>query len=124
MQILVTVLFLLAALINLAPVMGAFSVARMEALYGIPIAGPDLEILLRHRAILFGIVGTILVVAAFSPEVRTIALAAGLVSMVSFIVIALAVGGYDSALQRVVWADVAGSVFLVLGYVLGGMTTS
>lgn len=119
MQALVTVLFLLAALINLGPVMGAFSTARMEALYGIPIEGPNLEILMRHRAVLFGIVGTLLAVAAFHPPLRTVAFAAGLVSMVSFLAVAAAVGEFNGEIQRVIWIDVAGIVFLVLGYVLG-----
>lgn len=121
-QILVTILFLLAALINLAPVTGVVSAERLQALYGIPIEGPDLEILMRHRAILFGIVGVFLVVAAFHPPTRNLALVVGLVSMVSYIIVALGVGGYNASLQRIVWVDVAGIVFLVLGWALGAMT--
>jgi hypothetical protein len=70
MRVLSTVLILLASLVNLAPVTGALSAERMQALYGVALPDENLVILMRHRAILFGIVGGLLAVAAFHPPLR------------------------------------------------------
>ena len=115
MGALVTTLYLVAALINLAPVSGVFGAARLEVLYGLPFADPNLLVLMRHRAVLFGIVGVLLAVAAFVPGIRTIATVAGLISMVSYIVVVWLVGPSEinDALRRVMWVDVVGIVALV-----------
>jgi hypothetical protein len=118
MRTVVVVLYLVAAIVNLAPVVGVLSAARVEALYGVPVRSPDLEILMRHRAILFSIVGALLAVAAFHAPLRSIALIAGLVSMLSFVVIAVAVGGYGPLLRRVVVIDLVATVALVLAVML------
>jgi len=115
MAALVTTLYLVAALINLVPVSGVFGAARLEALYGMPFADPNLLVLMRHRAVLFGIVGVLLAVAAFMPGVRTVAAIAGFVSMCSYIVVVWLVGPNEinDALRRVLWVDVVGVVVLV-----------
>lgn len=114
MNHLVAALLLVAGLIHLLPLPGVLGVAQLERLYGVAIDGPDLEILLRHRAVMFGLLGTLLVAAAFRPEWRALAIAAGLVSVVAFLAIALAVGGYGAAIHRVVVADVVAIACLVL----------
>jgi hypothetical protein len=118
MRALVTVLLLLAAAANLLPVLGALSTARLEALYGVVIQDTNLAILMRHRAVLFGIVGSLLAVAAFHAPVRPLAIPAGLVSMLAFVAIAGSVGDYNPLLRRVVIVDVAASVALVAAAVL------
>ena len=59
-----TALILLVAVINLLPVSGVVSSGRLRALYGVPVDEPNLLILLRHRAVLFAIVGGLLVASA------------------------------------------------------------
>jgi hypothetical protein len=108
-----TLLFLAAALINLAPMIGVTSAARLEAAYEVTLGDPNLVILMRHRALLFGAVGAALVVAAFHAPFRNFATGVGLVSMLSFVVIALLVGEYNERLRRVAMLDVLGSVLLV-----------
>ena len=108
MSYLWTVLVLIAAAINLAPVVGAIAPERMTALYGVELENPNLQILMRHRAVLFGLVGGLLVAAAFYPPLRMVGYAVGFASMVSFLVIAWLVGGYSAEIQRVVFVDVVG----------------
>lgn len=107
------VLFLLVALVKLVPMVGVLSVERLNRLYGIDIQDANLAILLRHRAVLFGVVGTLLVVAAFNPSLRPLAVALGLVSMLSFVVVAFLVGGYGAEIQKVVTIDLIASVLLI-----------
>jgi hypothetical protein len=108
MQLLWTLLVLLAAAINLAPVLGAFAPGRMSALYGVDLADPNLQILMRHRAVLFGLVGGLMLLAAFHPPLRALGYALGFSSMLSFLLIAWLVGGYSAQIQRVILVDVVG----------------
>jgi nicotinamide riboside transporter PnuC len=91
--------------------MGAGQLTR---LYGVATDDPNAVILLQHRALLFGLLGVLLIAAAFRSELRAVALVAGLVSTVSFLVIAWGVGGYNAQVARVVVADVLAVVLLLL----------
>jgi hypothetical protein len=113
-----TALLLLAALANLLPVLGVLSTARLESLYGVLLQDPNLAILMRHRAVLFAIVGGLLGVAAFHPPLRPFAIAVGLVSMLSFVAIAGLTGDYNPQLRRVVLVDVIASLGLVAAALL------
>ena len=108
MKILWIVLMVVAALINLAPVLGAQSAERMTAAYGVALDGADLQILMRHRAILFGIVGGLLAAAIFHAPLRPTATVVGFVSMISFLVLAWAVGDYGANIRRVMIVDTVG----------------
>ncbi len=113
MGTLAIVLYLVAAVINLLPVSGLFGPARFEALYAIPFQDPNLIVLMRHRAVLFGIVGVLLAASAFLPGLRNIATIVGLVSMVSYVVIMLGGGETNAALSRVLWVDGVGIAALL-----------
>jgi hypothetical protein len=92
-------------LIHLLPLSGVLGADALARLYGLDFSEPDLEILMRHRAVLFGLLGTLLMASAFRPTLRTIALWAGFASVLSFLVLAWAVGSYGTAVARVVAAD-------------------
>jgi hypothetical protein len=111
---LVTAGLLLAALIHLLPVSGALGAAHLERLYGIPVDGPDLAILLRHRAVLFGVLGVYLAIAAVRPAWQPAALTAGFASVLSFLALALAAPGHNEALARVLMADLVALAGLCL----------
>jgi len=111
-------------LVNLLPVSGALSADRLEVLYGLPFDEPNLLILMRHRAVLFGIVGGILIASALHVPLRPIGFAVGLVSMLSFVAVALLIGGYNAELRRVVVIDVVASVALVAAAVLSSAAGS
>jgi len=106
------VLLSVVALIHLLPVSGVLGAERLSARYGLDASAPDLQILLRHRAVLFGLLGTFLLLAAFRPGLRGLGLVAGWVSVLSFLVLAAGVGGYNAQVQRVVVADVIAAVCL------------
>jgi len=105
MRALSTALILLASLINLFPVSGVLSRSRLESLYGVVFQDPNVVILMRHRAVLFGIIGGLLVVSAFHVPLRPTGYAAGFLSMLSFVVIAWLVGSYNPELRRIIAFD-------------------
>lgn len=97
---------IIAGLINLAPVIGALSAQRLEALYGLPVAGqPDLEILLRHRAVLFGLLGAAMLYGAFDHAWFWPVLGAGLISMLAYAALSVSIGGYNASLRFVLIMD-------------------
>lgn len=105
MNKLVAVLLLIVGIIHLLPVVGVLGGDRLNSLYGLNLDEPNLQILMRHRAVLFGLLGALLIAAAFLPGLRTLALLAGLVSVVSFLLLAWGTPLYNEALGRVVVAD-------------------
>jgi hypothetical protein len=113
MQMIAKTLFLIVGIVNLLPISGALSANYLEKLYGVALEDPNLIILMRHRAALFGIVGALLIISAFRPSLQPLGLAAGLISMLSFVVVACLVGDYNAELQRVAIADLAASALLV-----------
>ena len=108
----VTGLMLVVAAIHLLPVSGFFGASRLFALYGLDVESPDLEVLMRHRAALFGILGAFFAYAAFVPQVQPIAMAAAAASLAAFFYLAVAVEGYSSSIRRVVRADIIAAVCL------------
>ncbi len=117
LRYLVTAMLLVAALIHLLPLSGVLGAHRLTALYGLPFEEPNLAILMRHRAVLFGMVGFFLALAAFKPGLQAAALLVGLVSVLSFLGLAWSVGGYNAQLARVVLVDLVALVCLLVGAV-------
>jgi hypothetical protein len=104
----------IAALIHLMPVVGVLGADALRELYGVAIGDPTLVILLRHRALLFGLLGAFLLASIARSTLRTPALVAGIVSTASFLLIAFDAGGYSHALQRVVIADAVALAALLI----------
>ncbi|MCG8408928.1 MAG: hypothetical protein MI923_27295 [Phycisphaerales bacterium] len=109
---------LIVAIIHLLPISGALGVERLNALYGTPITDPNLEVLMRHRAVMFGILGAYFAYAAFVPLHQPAAFLAAFVSVGSFFYLVYAVGGTNDALRTVVIADVVAAVALVIAIAL------
>lgn len=111
---LVTGLLLVVGVINLLPVLGAASGARIAAAYGIGVDGMELEVLLRHRAVLFGVLGGFVIYAAFVPSYQPAAMVMAGVSMLGYAWLVWSVGGVNANLQRVLMVDLVGVFCLVL----------
>lgn len=115
MRHLVSAMLVIAGVIHLLPLSGVLGADRLAALYGLPFAEPNLVILMRHRAVLFGLLGVFLCVAAFRPLWQPAAFIAGFVSVLSFLLLAWMEGGYNAQIGRVVVADVVALVCLGVG---------
>ena len=115
MRHLVSAMLVIVAVIHLLPLAGVLGNERLAALYGMDFSEPNLAILMRHRAVLFGLLGGFFLFAAFRPAWQRVAFVAGLVSVVSFLGLAGSVGGYNAHIAHVVTADVVAFVCLVIG---------
>ncbi len=114
MERLITGILFLVGAINLYPVVGVLSVKMLSNLYLIDVQDNDLLILLKHRAIIFGLLGGFIIYSAFKPELQWLAIIMGFVSMFSFIVIAFLVGDYGTGIRKVIIADVIALVGLLI----------
>ena len=114
----ITGLMLVVALIHLLPISGFFGIERLTSLYDVEINGANMEILMRHRAILFGILGGFLAYAAFRPAMQPIAFLAAFISLSSFFYLTLSVSGFSEAIRKIIIADIVASVCLVGAIVL------
>lgn len=114
MAFFVKAVLILVGLVNLAPVVGVLSQSHLFRLYGVAIENQDLLLMMRHRAVLLGLVGATLVAAAWLPGLRTAACILGLVSMISFVVLVLGSGGVGAPLLKIAVIDGVAIVVLVL----------
>ena len=115
MKHVVSVTLVLVGIIHLLPLPGVLGRKRLESLYGISIEDPDLLIVMRHRAVLFEILGAFFLVAALRVELQAVALIVGFGSVMSFLWLARSVGGYNGQVARVYVADLAALALLVTG---------
>lgn len=101
-----------AAILNLLPAVAVVSVDRAAGAYGLDAVDGDLRLLLRHRGMLFAILGAGLLVAVFRPRLRTAAITANAVSMAGFVALLPFEQPVGPALLRVAKLDMLGLLVL------------
>lgn len=105
----------MVGVVNAVPTLGLVSAEWMRSAYGLDFLDDDLALLLRHRAVLFGMLGAGLVVAMWRPCWRDPAVAATAVSLPSFPIPALTAGSVNTALLRVAALDIGAVTALSAG---------
>ena len=109
-SVIVSIILIGLGFIHIAPSIGLFGVKFLTDLYGINASEANLQILMRHRAVLFGILGGFILHSVWQPEWRMIALFMALIGTASFCLLCWQVGGYNSQLQRVMRIDLVAAV--------------
>jgi hypothetical protein len=112
----ITILSLfIAAIIHALPAVGLLGANWLHKLYGIEFSEPNTLLLMQHRAVLFGVVALVFLHAIFQPDYRVFALVLGLITTVSFVLLALPFESFNVLVVRVAKIDVVVIVFLVAG---------
>ena len=114
----ITFCLVVVGLINLAPVVGVISAQKLESAYSVTLAGNDLAILMRHRALLFGILGAFILYSAFVPFYQSAAMIMGGVSMIGFALLVFGTGDYNEAIGKVLFIDILGILVLLAAVIL------
>lgn len=117
MQLLVSAMLVVVAIIHLLPLSGVLGATQLASLYGLDFSDPNLAILMRHRAVLFGLMGAFFLYTAFKPALQPIAFVAAFVSIVSFLVLAWMTGSYNPQVARICTGDVVALVALVVAII-------
>ena len=110
-----TIALFVSGIIHLIPIDGVSGPTALTQLYGIEVVDSNVAILLQHRALLFGILGVLMLLAIVLPSIRITVLVAGLLSAAGFIFVSMWVGGYNPAISRVIRADAIASALLAAG---------
>lgn len=119
MELIFRITLFIAGVINLLPSVLAFLPDKISKSYGIEIPNENYELLLRHRAILFGIIGGLMIYSAVAKKHYEVSTVIGLISMISFIVLFFLIGGdINSELKKVMSIDIVGTVILCIGFIL------
>ncbi len=123
MRWVVSAVLLLVGVLHLLPLVGVVSRTQLTRLYGVDVDTPTLELLLRHRAVLFGLLGAFLLVAAFRAPLQWAALIAAVFSVASFLVLAWLVPGAQAhpAIALVVRLDWIALALLVVALIAYGV---
>lgn len=124
MKHITTALFTIVGLINCAPLMGITGDSMLASLYAVDVASPDISLLLRHRAALFGIVGGYILISAFRPKHRPAATIMGFASMLSFMLLYLMIGAESTKLAGVFRIDVVAVILLAIATLLDRKRTT
>lgn len=114
----IVVSLLLAGVINVLPLIGVVSGAKLQALYGIPFAESNLLILMRHRAVALALTGSFVLASIFVPAWRVPAMLMVLASMVAFIALAWLQGGFNASIRKVALVDTLPVLLLIPAFFL------
>ncbi len=114
MKVFFTLCLVLVGLVNLAPVVGVFSAQQMAEAYGVTINGSEMVVLMKHRALLFGLLGGFTLFAVFVRSLQLPALVMCGLSMSGFVWLMHFDSVTSHAMQRILWFDYAGLVFWLL----------
>lgn len=109
-----TAALIAVAIINFLPVVGVYSETILSRLYNTALSDPDIILLLRHRALLFGLLGGLIFASVFREEWRGLAIVLAAISMAGFIVLALMIPTDNPAIAKVVRADTIALTLLIL----------
>lgn len=101
----ISVILFIVGLIHIIPLKGILGITSLTALYGIEISNNDVELLLRHRAVLFGIIGFGLIYSAFKTHCQLAGITIGLISTLSFNLLSLYIGNHNALITKVVLID-------------------
>ncbi|MCC6744806.1 MAG: phosphopantetheine adenylyltransferase [Acidobacteria bacterium] len=102
----------IAGVIHVIPLVGVAGAGSLERLYGVTIVDPNLELLMRHRAILLGMLGAVFLVAALRASWRPAVVVVALVSTASFVLLGWMVAGRNADVDRVVLVDLVVAALL------------
>jgi hypothetical protein len=112
---------LAASFIHLLPAIGAASAARLEALYGVAPGDATTVLLLRHRAVMFAVLGVGFGASAFVPMLRVPGALLALVTMLAFVLLA-GKDAHGPAIRRVARVDIGVSVMVVVALIAHAAT--
>jgi len=113
MKILVSAFLFIVSIIHFLPVAGVLGSDSLSKLYGVSIQDSNTEI-----SVLFAIIGIFLFLSVFRNDYQPLAIAIGLISVVSFLMLTWSVDGLNSKISRVVMIDWVALVLLIAAGVI------
>ncbi len=119
----VVTILLVVGVLHVLPCVALIAPDRLLTLYGVTRLDDDLLVLLRHRAVLLGLLGLFLLGAIPRPDWRRPALGGALLSTVVFVLLALTVPT-SVEIGRVATIDLVALPLIVVGLLLSRRPTA
>jgi hypothetical protein len=118
MELILRISLLLSGIINFLPSILAFIPSKFSKSYGIEIENRNIELLLRHRAVLFFIIGGLMIYSSIMKKYYEIAVTVGFISMISFIILYFLMNkSINPELKKVMIIDLFATIILIIGSV-------
>ncbi|OJJ17263.1 hypothetical protein BKI52_31670 [marine bacterium AO1-C] len=119
MEIIFRIVLFLAGLVNFAPAMIVFFPEKIAQSYGIQLTEANLELLMRHRGILFGLIGGLMMYAAVFKKYENLAVLLGSISMGTFILLYfISTPNFSPGITKIMRIDVVAFSLLLTAYVI------
>ena len=119
MEIIFRITLFIVGTINILPAILTFLPHRISKTYGIEILNVNYELLLRHRAAMFGLIGGLLIYSAISKKLYEVSTFAGLFIMLSFIILYFIIGReINVELRKIMIIDTVATAILLVGFIL------
>lgn len=106
---------LITGVIHLLPVLGFLGTDKLFKLYGVQLHDQNVILLLRHRAILFFILGSFFICSAFKMELRFLSYLMAFLSTGSFVMLYLSGEDLGILQKRVFVIDLMTMILLFVG---------
>ncbi len=110
----VQIILVIVGIVNILPIMVFFDIGKTSKLYGLPIEGESLTILMQHRGVLLSLVGIALIAAAFKTDYRILAISLALISKFAFIFLTFTSANYSAEIKQVALIDVGAIILLLI----------
>lgn len=113
-QWIITGLLIPVGVLNLTPAIVFFAPERSLSLYNVSLDEANLSIVMRHRAVLLGLLGAAMIYAAFRKEVLVPVIVAALIGKAAFLFLVYSSGGTNAELGRIALFDIGAVTLLLL----------
>ena len=114
MKKLLVICLVIVGIFNFLPLFGIISADRIESAYGIELISSDAVVLMRHRALVLGMLGALVIYSAFVPRLQSLALTMISISMLGFVFLAHASYPINNAIQNILLVDYIGLFFIAI----------
>ena len=111
-------LLFLVGVINFLPIVGILSLDKINQAYGLSIDDNNLAILLRHRALLFGLIGGFVIYSVFKPQYQIASIVLAAISMLGYLYFFWSIGDSNPVLLKIAQADIVGIVLLIVALLI------
>jgi len=111
-------LLFLVGVINFLPIVGTLSLDKINQTYGLSVGDNSLAILLRHRALLFGLIGGFIIYSVFNPQFQIAAMILAAISMLGYLYFFYSIGNSNPALLKIAQIDIVGIILLTIAVLI------
>ena len=122
MELIFRITLFIAGFVNILPATIAFLPSKISKSYGFEVSNVNYQLIIRHRAVLFGIIGGLIIFSAITKKYYEISTIAGLISMMSFIIMYFLIGNINNELRKVMIIDVIATIILLIGSTIYTLT--